>query len=106
MHVAAINGHVEVLRYLVCHGADVNAREGCGGLSALHMAVARADERLIRFLLTECAPQLDLEVVTYGGRGALQMGQQLSPDLADELVARGVPSPYSSDEEDSDDEVS
>lgn len=31
VHVAAIHGNIEVLRHLIWYGANVNAREGCGG---------------------------------------------------------------------------
>lgn len=109
MHVAAIHGHVEVLRHLVWYGADINAREGRMGYTALHFAIARCDERLIHFLLTECN-KLTPDALTYGGRSVLQLGYRLPSSLVNVLLARGVPSPYSSDDEvddsSSEDEVS
>lgn len=100
VHLAAVNGHVDVLRYLVANGADINAREGTCGLSALHIAIARQDEQMIAFLLGECR-KLDLEVITYGGRTVLEM-DRLSPRLRNELLRRGAPTPIMS--EDSDEE--
>lgn len=103
MHVAAIHGHVEVLRHLVWYGADINAREGTMGYTALHFAITRGDERLIHFLLTECT-KLRPDTVSYGGRSALQIGYTLPSSLVNVLLAKGVPSPYSSDDNDDDDD--
>lgn len=105
MHVAAIHGHVEVLRHLVWYGADINAREGRMGYTALHYAIARGNERLIHFLLTECH-KLAPDALTYGGRSALQLGYNLPSSLVNVLLAKGVPSPYSSDDEEVDDSSS
>ncbi|XP_018334475.1 NF-kappa-B inhibitor cactus [Agrilus planipennis] len=97
VHVAAINGHVDVLRHLVWYGADINAREGRSGYTALHYAIENRDERLTTFLL-ECN-KINASVVTYGGRSVLQLGFPVPSNLFDALRSRGVPSPYSSDEE-------
>lgn len=59
--------HVNVMRELVVRsGADVNAREGKAGYTALHMAVERGDKDLVKFLLDECAASVNLEVASYG----------------------------------------
>lgn len=100
-HVAALHGHVEVLRHLVWYGADINAREGCMGYTALHYAVERRDEAIVQFLL-QCET-LNVEVETYGGRNALEVNRILPPSISQGLRKRGVHSPYSSD--DSDDEI-
>lgn len=79
------------------------------GYTALHYAIARGDERLIHFLLSECT-KLVPDALTYGGRSALQLGSKLPSSLVNVLLAKGVPSPYSSDDEiddtSSEDEVS
>ncbi|XP_018571849.1 NF-kappa-B inhibitor cactus-like [Anoplophora glabripennis] len=100
-HVAALHGHVEVLRHLVWYGVDINAREGCMGYTALHYAVERRDEATVQFLL-HCE-KLNVEVETYGGRNALEINRIIPPSISQALRKRGVPSPYSSD--DSDDEI-
>lgn len=102
VHVAAQGGHVDVLRHLVSHGADINAREGCGGFAALHYAIQRGDERLGYFLLSECK-KLKADVLTYGGNSALQLGYPVSSKIAEVLRSRGVPS-YSRSYDDSDDD--
>lgn len=79
MHIAAaVTGteqkkHVDVMRELVVRsGADVNAREGKAGYTALHMAVERGDKDLVKFLLDECS-SLNLEVASYGRWTAYQI---------------------------------
>ncbi|KAJ3644367.1 hypothetical protein Zmor_027032 [Zophobas morio] len=103
VHVAAIGGHIDVLRHLVWYGADINAREGRQGYTALHYSIERGDERLAHFLLGECK-KLNADAVTYGGNSALQLGFPVPSTIAEALRSRGVPSPYSSDDEFSDSE--
>lgn len=98
MHVAAIEGHIEVLRHLVWYGADINAREGRQGYTALHYSIVRGDERLANFLLSECTA-LNADAVTYGGSSALQLGFPVPSTIVDALRSRGVPSPFSTDDE-------
>lgn len=106
VHMAAIYGHIDVLRHLVWCGADINAREGKSGYTALHYAIERGDENLALFLLEECK-KLNPSEVTYGGRSALQIGYPVSSKVQGELKQRGVPSPFSSDDEyDSDSDIS
>lgn len=110
MHVAAIHGHLDILRHLYWYGADINAREGKSGYTALHYALERGDERLADFLLRECSSKLDATILTYGRRSVLEVGCAVSPHIQQVLLSRGVQyTTYSSDEEydsdDSDDEV-
>lgn len=104
VHVAALNGHIDVLRHLVCCGADINAREGRGGYTALHYAVQRRDDDMIFFLLTECS-KIDPRVETYGRKSVLEIGYKVSSGLEDTLRAKGVESPYPSEDEYDSDEV-
>lgn len=98
VHVAAMHGHAEVLKHLVWYGANVNAREGCMGYTALHYAVERRDENLVQLLLQ--FDKLDVEVETYGGRNALELNLILPPNMRQALRNKGLPSPYSSDDDD------
>ncbi|KAL3269475.1 hypothetical protein HHI36_008544 [Cryptolaemus montrouzieri] len=107
IHVAALNGHIDVLRLLIWHGANVNAREGKSGYTALHLAVEKQNDRLAYFLLTECE-KLDADATTYAGRSALQLGLPVNRGLMTVLLSKGVASPYSSEDEsqeDSDEEM-
>ncbi|CAH0555926.1 unnamed protein product [Brassicogethes aeneus] len=97
VHVAASNGHVDVLRHLYWYGANINAREGCSGYTALHFAVENRHEEAVKFLLDEC-PKLDVNVTTYGGKSALQTTPYISQAMTSMLTVNGV-SPYNSEDE-------
>ncbi|GJQ71353.1 putative positive regulation of antifungal peptide biosynthetic process [Trypoxylus dichotomus] len=103
VHVAALNGRIDVLRHLNWYGADINAREGKCGYTALHIAIQRGDEKLTNFLLDECK-KLDVEAETYGGRTVLELGCPIKQWIEHALRQRGIPSPYISDDDDDEDE--
>nr|AAA85908.1 cactus [Drosophila melanogaster] len=71
VHLAAEAGHIDILRILVSHGADINAREGKSGRTPLHIAIEGCNEDLANFLLDECE-KLNLETATYAGLTAYQ----------------------------------
>lgn len=72
VHIAAETSNIEILRYLVSAGADINSREGKSGLTPLHIAIESSNEQLVNFLLDEC-PKLRIEQVTYAGLTAYQL---------------------------------
>lgn len=105
--MAAEHGHLDILRRLVSCGAELNAREGLQGLTALHYALQNRDEPMLQFLLS--CRGLNPERRSYRGQSAWQMVPRVSERLTLVLRQRGVQSPgCSSDEEESsdDDEVS
>lgn len=53
VHLAVMGGHVEFLRYLSWHSADMNAPDGRGGRSPLHFAVAAKFIHVIDCLLAD-----------------------------------------------------
>lgn len=53
---------------------------------------------MVHFLLTECS-KLDPTVETYGRKSALQIGSKVSSGLEQVLRAKGVASPYSTEDE-------
>ncbi|XP_060644756.1 NF-kappa-B inhibitor cactus isoform X1 [Drosophila nasuta] len=77
VHLAAEGGHIDILRILVSHGADINAREGKGGRTPLHIAIEYCNEDLANFLLDECE-KLNLETATYAGLTAYQVASVLN----------------------------
>lgn len=94
---------LDVLKHLVNCGADINAREGLEGFTALHYAVQNGDKNMLKYLLMECHT-LKPDIRTYGGRNALQLSFVLPADIRQTLKLKGLDSPYSSDEEESSDE--
>lgn len=105
VHIAAETSNIELLRYLVSAGADINSREGKAGLTPLHIAIEHGTESVVNFLLDEC-PKLRLEAVTYAGLTAYQLAViQHNQTLQNGLKRRGAEplSPPESDEETSED---
>uniref|UniRef100_A0A182UHY9 Uncharacterized protein n=1 Tax=Anopheles melas TaxID=34690 RepID=A0A182UHY9_9DIPT len=108
VHLAAEAGSMETLRCLINAGADINAREGKSGMSALHISIEKGNEELANFLLDEC-PLLSLEAVTYAGMTAYQLALiQDKRILIGDLTKRGaeqISLPASDSESDSEDEM-
>ncbi|XP_016981065.1 NF-kappa-B inhibitor cactus [Drosophila rhopaloa] len=71
VHLTAEAGNIDILRILVSHGADINAREGKSGRTPLHIAIEACNEDLANFLLDECE-KLNLETATFAGLTAYQ----------------------------------
>ncbi|XP_071572240.1 NF-kappa-B inhibitor cactus [Temnothorax nylanderi] len=106
LHLAAGNGHVNLVRLLLRLGADLEAREGLAGKTALHLAMERGCQLVINFLLQECKPCLDTQM--YSGLTAYQLALCTDGQLAKELVRRGAqpePLPESDSENSSEDEA-
>ncbi|XP_055541349.1 NF-kappa-B inhibitor cactus isoform X2 [Wyeomyia smithii] len=105
VHIAAETSNIEILRYLVSAGADINSREGKSGLTPLHIAIETGNEPLVNFLLDEC-PKLRLEQETYAGLTAYQLAAlQQNQTLQNGLQNRGA-EPLSPPESDYDDDES
>lgn len=108
VHLAALNGHIEILRYLVWFGANINAKEWKGGRTPLHLAIERRDALLCRFLLAEC--RIDLDAETYAGVTPYQMAVRIDSGVARQLSERGCDTyleltDEEEDDDDSDDEM-
>lgn len=103
LHIAASSDHVELVRLLVRRGADLDAREGLAGQTALHLAIERNCRSVIAFLLQECRPCLDTP--NYAGKTAYQTALLYDNKLARELVRLGAtPEPLSESDSDTTDE--
>ena len=67
---AAFNGHVEVMRVLLTHGADVDAQAE-NGTTALMAACRNGHQAAVKLLLDE---EADLDLVNQGQLTALKIG--------------------------------
>ncbi|KAH0611379.1 uncharacterized protein H6S33_010644 [Morchella sextelata] len=91
LHLAAVGGCVEVVRLLLDHGAEVDARETRGGKTALLLAAENANERVAEMLVRRGA---DVNAKT--DRGGVLDSAILGGrwELARMLVERGAKSAY------------
>ncbi|XP_042859979.1 NF-kappa-B inhibitor cactus-like [Penaeus japonicus] len=90
IHIAAQAGHRDVLQHLTWYGADINAKEGKSGRTALHYAVEARDADLVEFLTESCRASLTLE--TYAGLTPYQLAlANGAMDLAHQLLKLGAP---------------
>ncbi|KAL0121074.1 hypothetical protein PUN28_008655 [Cardiocondyla obscurior] len=88
LHLAAANGHVNLVRLLLRLGADLEAREALAGKTALHLAMERECHAVVNFLLQECKPCLDTQM--YSGLTAYQLALCINSQLARDLVRCGA----------------
>jgi ankyrin repeat protein len=58
LHLAALNGNIEIVKYLVEHGADVNMLDEVNCLP-IDYAIEEKDEKMIRYLMSK--QELDQE---------------------------------------------
>lgn len=107
VHLACKENHLDILECLVKFGADVNAREGKSGWTALHFAIDRNNEVMANFILE--TPKINVETTTYAGLTAYQLCCYMQNNsLLNDLLRRGAeplgpPPDNSSDSEDDDD---
>ncbi|XP_067624999.1 NF-kappa-B inhibitor cactus [Eurosta solidaginis] len=108
VHLAAESGDIKILRLLTYYGADINAREGKGGYTPLHIAIEKGDDELFEFLIDECKNKLNLETETFGRLTAYQFACILKrTKMQSHLENRGAEplTPPDSEYESSDDEL-
>uniref|UniRef100_A0A1A9W9G3 ANK_REP_REGION domain-containing protein n=1 Tax=Glossina brevipalpis TaxID=37001 RepID=A0A1A9W9G3_9MUSC len=100
VHLAANLGFQDILRRLVSHGADINAKEKKCGHTPLHIAIVRGNEILAQFLLNECK-EIDVERITFGGLTAYQLASKNKKlelqNLLGKHGAKTLPIPQSTD---------
>lgn len=104
VHLAALGGHIDILRNLVWFGANINARENKSGRTALHLAIENRNIELLEYLI-QC-PKISMNARTYSGHTAFQL---CVGSIREQLLAAGYrrqedESDIESDEDDDDDE--
>jgi NF-kappa-B inhibitor alpha len=106
VHLACKSKQLEILKYLVQFGADVNAREGKSGWTALHFAIEQNNEAIANFILE--SPKINVECMTYAGLTPYQLAVLMENNsLLDDLLKRGAEPfgpPEDSEDETTDDE--
>lgn len=109
IHLAAQGGHRDILQHLTWYGADINAKDGKSGRTALHYAVEAREPGLVAFLAESCRVSLTLE--TYAGLTPYQLAlANGATGIAELLLELGAPGealpPYLTNDDDLDyDEV-
>ncbi|CAL8316998.1 unnamed protein product [Boreogadus saida] len=66
LHVASLNGHLQLVKLLMKKGADLNIQEGTSGKTALHLAVEQHDLLLVALLLKQSA-DVDVDAAMFNG---------------------------------------
>ena len=93
VHLAAMGGHIAFLQFLSWSGADLNALEGRGGRSALHLAVGAKNLALVQ-CLAEPRPAglaVNLDLVDWCGRTAYHLSLlNKHQDIANYLAPKSV----------------
>jgi len=112
VHLAAKCCSTDIIKCLLEHGADINAREGKQGRTILHKACEEGNEILVCFLLNDCKAHLDIDAETYAGLTPYQLAasnaayNQKYRRIVQELLKHGADTkPLPADDSDSDDEM-
>ncbi|HVG90054.1 MAG TPA: ankyrin repeat domain-containing protein [Alphaproteobacteria bacterium] len=88
LHIAARNGHIEVARFLLEKGADINCR-GFFGAPGLHWAAIRGHKAMVEFLIGHGA-DLTLRDQQFNSTALGWALEGKQTEIAELLKARGV----------------
>ncbi|XP_076439430.1 NF-kappa-B inhibitor alpha-like [Babylonia areolata] len=91
LHLAVLNGNAELVAFLLRTGADVNAREGKSGRTALHLAVDTSAPCVSVITLLLLHPHLHINATNFSQQTALQLARGRGHlHLVDLLLAHGA----------------
>jgi ankyrin repeat protein len=88
--LAAQSGRIDVVRLLIEHGADVNAK-GMGGFTALHVAAGKGYRDIVELLLLNGA---DVNAKTRDLSTPLHMAVEGGADVVETLLEHGADSHF------------
>jgi len=107
VHLATFGRHRDILWFLCCQRANMNATEGRSGKTALHYAVNMRDETLVQFLAVQC--RVELNTRDWAGRTPIQCsminGDEVIVGILKSLGADMTLEMESEDSEDIDEDV-
>ncbi len=86
LHFAAQNGDTDVVRYLVEHGADINAQDDILSRSVIHLAAENGNLDCIKYLTEQGANLLDRD--SYGATAFHYAARSNRLDVAKYLVSK------------------
>lgn len=86
VHLAAEGCHIPTLNVLLSKGANVNARDGKSGRTALHYAAESGCMPLLEFLVHQEHSKLDINCTTYGGLTPIMLAKGRGHDQAVRLL--------------------
>lgn len=95
VHLAAINQHTDILLWLKKCGANIDAKESCGGRTSITFAVESRDANMVNFLVKECSANVNME--NFAGQTAYQIAYQNDRKIADQLRTLGAQTFYDDD---------
>lgn len=91
IHLAAEAGSRDILRILLNSGADINAREGIAGRTALHIAIEMNNDDLFSFILKEYLTSLNLITASYAGHTVYQAALRFKKSEFYNLIKTSMP---------------
>ena len=85
LHIAVENNLLPLVKVLVDHGLDVDARDQVAGRTAIHLAVERQLEDMVCFLVREA--RVDIMKEDYNGVTVMELADSSKSTNIKKLVA-------------------
>ncbi|KAL7306492.1 hypothetical protein TKK_0001191 [Trichogramma kaykai] len=100
LHLSIINGNLDLIRYLLYIGANLDTQDLKGGRTTLHLAIEMRKYDIVRLLVSDYSPNFD--IMCYSGLTPYDLAYRSNIQFAHELLKLGVPKSFSTSEENDD----